>query len=67
MEYQELSKENFFNNIKENKLDVIINSIGNWPYTTMFKYRSGKIFGKIVDYIDNAKKYSTKSKYYIFE
>ncbi len=46
-----VSKEMFFRTVGQ--LDVVLSSIGNFPYTTIFKLRNGVEKGRIVDLGDN--------------
>lgn len=44
---KEVTKEYFYSKI--GKLDVTVYPIGNFPYTTEFKLRNGRIVGKTVE------------------
>jgi hypothetical protein len=52
----EVTKEQFFTEIREKKLDLIVTVTGNYPYTDEFKYRDGRIWGKIVNTPDLERK-----------
>lgn len=53
----ELTKEQFFTEIREKKLDLVVSVIGNYPYTDEFKFRDGRIWGKIINTPDPEKNY----------
>lgn len=44
----EVTKERFYNEIRERKHDLTVSTVGDYPYTTEFKFRGGILFGKIV-------------------
>lgn len=52
----ELTKEQFFTEIREKKLDLVVSVIGNYPYTDEFKFRDGSIWGKIINTPDPERK-----------
>lgn len=58
---KEVSEKEFFKTI--GKLDVHPTAVGKWPYTSLFKNRSGVIVGRIVATTDESGK--TKHQHYI--
>jgi hypothetical protein len=46
---KEVTKERFYEIIYSKHLDVILSTMGSFPYTTEFKFRHGELFGKSVD------------------
>lgn len=52
----ELTKEQFFTEIREKKLDLVVSVVGNYPYTDEFKFRDGRIWGKIINTPDTQRK-----------
>ena len=44
----EVTKEQFYNEIRERKLDVRVSTIGKFPFTTEFRFGGGTLFGVIV-------------------
>lgn len=67
MKYILVEESVFWETIRKGKLDVTVNSQGDWPYTTIFKYRNQTIFGKIVDYYENDHIAIIKSKHYLMK
>ncbi len=53
----EVSKEEFYKRIKDEKLDLTVNAIGEHPFTSEFKFRSGLLWGKVVPSEINTEKY----------
>lgn len=45
---KEVTKEEFFKRIKDEKLDLVVSCVGNHPFTNEFKFRSGIVWGKVV-------------------
>jgi len=45
---KEVTKDEFYGIIKKEKLDVVVNCVGQHPFTNEFKFRNGKVWGKIV-------------------
>ncbi len=68
---REVTEKEFFKEIEEKKLDVCPNPIGETsPYTSEFKFHSGKLWGKIVPSEVDKKKYPYPwyiNHYYIME
>ena len=44
----EVTKEQFYNEIRERNLNLTVSAVGDYPYTTEFKFGNGILFGKIV-------------------
>jgi len=44
---KKVTKDEFYNTVGQ--LDVAVSVVGNYPYSCLFKTRSGEIKGKIVD------------------
>lgn len=45
---KEVTKEEFFKRIRDEKLDVVVSCVGEPPFTTEFKFRNGEVWGKVV-------------------
>lgn len=55
---KEVTKEEFFKRIEEEKLDLVVSVEGHKsPYTGIFKFRDGKVWGKNVPSEVDSKKY----------
>lgn len=46
---QEVTKEEFYRAIYEGNLNVHPTVEGRYPFTSVFKFPSGRVFGKVVD------------------
>lgn len=60
---QQVSKEVFWNLIKNR--DIVLKTVGEYPYTTEYKSRSGTLVGKSVDSFVNGKNGMTKNEKFI--
>jgi len=47
--YRKVSKEEFYGQIYKDGLDLILTVIPPWPYTTIFKFRNEKEWGRVID------------------
>lgn len=43
-----ITRDEFFQQIDDKKLDLCVSCVGNWPYTSEFRFRNGQLWGKIV-------------------
>jgi len=62
---KEVTKDEFYQQISDKKLDLCISCVGNWPYTNEFRFRNGNLWGKI---ITSSEKhiYPPNEKYFIY-
>ena len=61
--FREVSKDEFYNII--GPLDVTLSALGNYPYTTEFKLRHGRLIGKAVDSYKGEYFWPVVTRYYI--
>lgn len=52
---KEVTKEAFWSRLYNEKRDMHPFIVGNYPYTSIFKYKDGNICGKIVGHIPDGK------------
>lgn len=45
---RQVTEEEFYHIVNANKLDVCPQIVGKYPYTSIFKYRDGREFGRVV-------------------
>ncbi|WP_418169063.1 hypothetical protein [Alistipes putredinis] len=68
---KEVTKKEFYKIIYDNKLDVRPVPMGNYPYTTIWKLKDGRIWGKTeptdIDYKKFPKYPFYEEHYYIVE
>jgi hypothetical protein len=60
---KEVTKEQFYKVI--GPLDVVSSVIGDFPYTTEYKFRNGGLKGKVVDRMGKDDEDHTVSTYYL--
>jgi len=64
---KEVTKEQFWEKINTSEKDIISSSVGNWPYTNVFKYRYSRAeVGRIVQKKTDGG-YPIVSDYYLTE
>jgi len=61
--FREVSKDEFYNIV--GPLDVTLSTLGNYPYTTEFKLRHGRLVGKTVDSYAGEHSWPVVTRYYI--
>ena len=54
---KEVTKEEFYKRIEDEKLDLVVSCVGKYPFTDEFKFRNGMVWGKIVPSEVDSKKY----------
>ena len=59
----EVTKKKFYEVI--NPLDVVLQTIGDYPYTTIFKLRHGQEVGRVVGSYPKGKIYPVIQTYYL--
>lgn len=66
---RQVTKDEFYKIIYDGKLDVCVGRpIGNYPYTTDFKFRNGNLFGRVVDKYESPEfKWPVISEYFLNE
>lgn len=62
-EFREVSRDEFYKIIMP--LDVTLSILGNYPYTTDFKLRYGRLVGKAVDSYEGEFSGPVFTRYYI--
>ena len=45
---KEVTKEEFFKRIEDEKLDLVVSPVVNYPFTNEFKFRNGQVWGKVI-------------------
>ena len=61
--FREVSKDEFYNIV--GPLDATLSTLGNYPYTTEFKLRHGRLIGKSVDSYEGEYLWPVVTRYYI--
>ena len=62
-EWQELTEKQFYKVIYDNELDVHPWPIGEWPYTSLWKLRDGRVVAKSVEQKTGGQRYYFKRSF----
>ena len=54
---EQVTKEQFYAEIREKKLDVCPHAVGDYPFTSEFKFRNGALWGIVKRTERDPKKY----------
>lgn len=61
--FRQVSKDEFYSIV--GPVDAVLTTSGNYPYTTTFQVRRGRLIGKAVDSYEGKFKYPIVTRYYI--
>ena len=55
---KEVTREEFYKRIEDEHLDLVVSVEGyKSPYTNVFKFRNGQVWGKVIPTEEDSKKY----------